>query len=136
MNKRAAFLLLAVIVLGAVYVLKFTDWFTEKNIHILFRSRGKSAFFGLENREYKLNSVKVFRAEEVTTNKYARPLWHLVATTDKGSDPVTDFTYGSAIPGMKAAIDGTTPEPLQKNVKYRIFVEAQKQNGQMDFNIK
>src|SRR5688500_12928341 len=106
MNKRAALLSLTVLVLGAVYVLKFTDFFAEKNIRILFRTRGNAAFFGFDNREYSLNSVKVFRTEEVTTNKYARPVWQLVSASDKGSAPISDLTYGEAIAGMKEAVAG------------------------------
>src|SRR5687767_8882871 len=109
MNKRAALLSLAVLVLGAVYVLKFTDWFAEKNIRILFRTRGNAAFFGFDNREYQLNSVKVFRVEEVSTNKFARPLWQLVSTSNKGSEPVSTFNYGEPIAGMKETVAGIKP---------------------------
>ncbi len=120
--------------LAVVYVIKFTDWFEEKNIHILYRLHRSKPFFGLENRQYELTSVKVYRSDELSTNKYARPLWHIVASTN--AQPVSDFMYGQKLKGMKPAVPGLDPEPLEKNVTYRIIVEAGKLKGEKEFAIR
>lgn len=137
MNKKTFTLIAVALVLGAVYVFKFTDWLVEENIQILYRTHRAQPFFGLQNKEYHLTSIKVVKAEEASTNKYAPALWHLVAADPKkGSEAVTDFIYGQPINGMQPAIPGTTASPLAKNTNYRIVVEAGKIKGQRDFALK
>lgn len=137
MNKKTLILIAVAVILGAIYIVKFTDWFAEKNIHILYRSRNSQPFFGLENKEYHLTLIKVVKVEEAATNKYAQPLWHLVAEDPKkGSEPVTDFVYGQSIKGMKPAIPGMGPQPLSKNTEYRILLEAGDVKGEREFTLK
>jgi hypothetical protein len=133
MRKQTGLLITAALVLSAVYVVKFTDWFGHKSIQILYTYRGKRAFFGLGERAEELTAIKVFRLAEISTNKYAHPLWHLKA--EAGAPPVTQFTYGSAVPGMKPAVPGLAPEPLERKVQYRLVVEAGKIRGEKDFQI-
>lgn len=134
MNKRAAILIFATLLLAIFYVYKFTDWFQEKKIHILSRTKKDGIFFGLEDKEYPLTQIKVVRVDEIATNKYAHAMWHLVA--ESNSAPVTDFVYGLPIPGMKPAVTQTVAEPLLPNVPYRILVEAGKLKGEKDFQVR
>jgi hypothetical protein len=136
MRKQTGILIVAALVLGTIYALKFTDWFGPKNIQILFTTRRSKAFFGLDGKEYSLNTIKVYRAGEISTNKYAHALWHLVATNEKGSTPVTEFVYGETINGMKPAVPGTGAEPLKSKMTYRIFIESEKASGQRDFEVQ
>lgn len=135
MSKKNLILIATALILGAIYVFKFTDWFQEKHIQILYRARNSQLFFGLADKQYRLTQIKVVKADEANTNKYARAVWHLVAA-DQGSAPIEHFAYGEVIQGMKPAIPDLTPEPLSKNTSYRIFVEAGKLKGQQDFTVK
>jgi hypothetical protein len=134
MKKNTVILILAALVLGGIYVLKFTDWFSQKNIQILFTNRGGNVFFGLEGKEYELTAIKVYRADEIATNKYPHALWHVVAATN--SAPVADFLYGQDIPGMKPSVAGLKPEPLKAKTEYKIIVEAGKMKGERVFSIQ
>ena len=133
MKKQTVILILAALVLGGIYVFKFTDWFGQKNIQILFTNRGGKVFFGL-GQEYELTSVKVYRSGEIATNKYAHALWHIVAQTNGAT--VADFIYGQDIPGMKPAVPGVAPEPLRPNTEYKIIVEAGKVKGERPFTVQ
>src|ERR1700757_3815132 len=81
--------------------------------------------------EYKLTSVKVVSIPELTTNKYAHPVWELIS--DSNSIPTRTFTYGKRISGMHPTVKGAKAEPLDMNVPYRLFVESGKISGQHDF---
>jgi hypothetical protein len=50
--------------------------------------------------------------------------------------PVKSFFYGQFIGGMKPAIKGVRPEPLETNVTYRLFLTAGKIKGEHDFELK
>ena len=134
MSKKTLILVAVALILGAVYIFKFTDWFLQKNIQINYRSRNAQALFGFADGEYSLTSIKVVKAEDANTNKYPHAVWHLVATDlKKGSDKTGSFAYGETINGMKPAIPETFAEPLAKNTNYRIYVEAGKVKGERDF---
>jgi hypothetical protein len=135
MNKRTVALILVALLMGGIYVLKFTDWFGQKSIQILFTNRDGKVFFGLDGKEYKLNRVKVFQTDDAATNKFPHPLWHLISTNQVGSEPIADFLYGDAIAGMKPDIAGMNPEQLRKNVSYKIVVESGKIRGEREFSI-
>ena len=140
MKNRTVFLVLAALILGAVYAYKFTDWFAKKEIQIKYRSMpGRSATFGNAvsfylDREYKITSIKVISMDDAVTNKYPRALWYLVS--DSNSVPVTDFTYGGLIAGMKPKIAGVAPEPLRGDGNYRVEIEAGKFKGEKDFQTR
>jgi len=146
MTKKNWTLLLLALVLGGLSLYLNKDWFRHGNIQIYHRSRPARVAFFRKNRaddsaidplvfgfsrELKLTSLKVFAVSALETNKLAVPLWNL--TTDSNSVPIQDFTYGMPIRGMRPALKGALPEPLQPNVKYRLCVEALSFKGEHDF---
>jgi hypothetical protein len=142
MNKKNYILIAVVLVLAAVYVLYFTDWFRAKAIQIAHINRpvrttstgpaSTQLIFGL-NGDYSLTEVRVVPLAALQTDKLAQPVWHLVS--DEGSDDVNQFFYGQRISGMDSAVEGSRPEPLQPGVTYRLFVTAGRAKGQHDFHI-
>jgi len=143
MPKKQWFLLAVALLLAVVYIWHFTDWFQHKDIHISstaraafprFRGAGTSATvaFGL-NREYRLTEVKVVPLAAWQTNPAVIPVWHLVG--NRKSTPTEFFLYGENIGGMKSAIPGVKPGPLEDSVAYRLFVSAGSVKGQHDFQI-
>ena len=52
---------------------------------------------------------------------------------DSNSVPTKALIYGQPLRGMKPKIPKTRPEPLQPDVKYRIYVAAGKYQGKIDF---
>jgi hypothetical protein len=158
MDKKNIFLVGVVVMLAAVYVVYFTDWFRPKVIQIshIYRTaratRGARAarntgiapaaqnaaatqrlIFGL-GQNYLLKEVKVVPLAALLTNKFALPVWHLV--TSSNSMPLHLFLYGQGIRGMRPAAAGSRPEPIQPGVTYRLFVTATKGRGQHDFQIE
>jgi hypothetical protein len=128
MNKRALFLILAALVMGAAYVFFFTDWFRGDRIQIKFRNNPELFVF---DPPAELTSIKVFNATELATNKYAHPLWNLVATNKSAT--VQAFGYGKPIAGMKPAVPNTKAEPLKPNETYKLIVESVKAKGEKEF---
>jgi hypothetical protein len=84
--------------------------------------------------EYKLTSIKVISIPELTTNKYAEPVWELAS--DSNSVPTQAFSYGLRIRGMHPRVKGQQPVPLAPNTPYRLFVQAGYLRGEHDFTIK
>jgi hypothetical protein len=139
MNKKNFMLVGFALVLAAVYVIYFTDWFRPQTIQIFDTSRpartGAAAnplIFGLGDY-YSLTEIKVVPLAALQTDKLAQPVWHLIS--DEGSDDVKQFFYGQRIRGMDPAVEGARPDPLQPGVIYRLFVTAGKARGQHDFHI-
>jgi len=81
--------------------------------------------------KYRLTSVKVISVADAVTNKYPRPIWHMIS--DSASSQTKIIVYGAPIKGMKPSVPKARPEPLQPNVPYRLLVEAGKRKGQVDF---
>jgi len=146
MTRNSYVLIALAVLLGAAYAYFFTDWFTHESIQIIPQIRparpGKHAgdspavypvSFSFDGK-YKLTSVKVVALDDLKTNKYANPVWHLVS--DSNSVPTKAIVYGFPIKGMKPAIAQTRPEPLQPEVPYVLFVEAGKIKGQTNFFTK
>jgi len=138
MNNRSTFLTAAVLILGAIYVYFFTDWFAKRQIQISFRTfPGRAVKSDVEpvvfllDKQYKVTSIKVVSADEVLTNKFPHPLWHLIAETN--STPLTDFGYGERVKGMKPSVPKLVAEKLVPEAKYRIIVDAGKIHGERDF---
>jgi len=141
MPRKQWFLLALALVLAVVYVWHFTGWFQHKDIRISstaraafarFRGAGTSAnvAFGLD-QEYQLTEVKVVPLAAWQTNPVVAPVWHLVG--NRKSAPIKFFRYGQNIRGMKPAIPGVKPEPLEDSVTYRLFISVGRVNGQHDF---
>ena len=144
MTKKNLLLILFAVVLATVYVVWFTDWFqpgtvqifhTNRNLRPIARRGGAlpSLIFGV-NRQLKFTELKVVPLDKFQTNKSVLPLWHLVS--DSNSVPVKSFHYGQIIGGMRPALKGVRPEPLETNVTYRLFITAGKIKGEHDFELK
>jgi hypothetical protein len=147
MTKKNLLLILFTIALAAVYVGFFTDWFkpgtvkifhTNRNLRMNFRrGAGDGALPNLQfgvSHELRFTGLKVVPLAGYETNKNVLPLWHLVS--DSNSVPKKIFYYGEPIVGMRPALKGVRPEPLQTNVTYRMFITAGKIKGEHDFELK
>ena len=87
--------------------------------------------FFVFDRKLKMTSLKVIPLSALQTNKYPESVWHLVS--DSNSVPTKDFAYGQPIKGMRPAVRGATPDPLEPGVGYRMFVEAGAVKAEHDF---
>jgi hypothetical protein len=144
MTKKNFWLMTAFIMVATVYVCFFTDWFQPKKITLFDTSRPMQHFrgrkdlpyimFGITEGKLKLTEVKVVPLDGYKTNSTTSPVWHLIS--DSNSVPVQRFFYGQRIWGMKPYVQGLTPQPLETNVTYRLFVVAGGVKGQHDFEIK
>lgn len=149
-KKHVIILTVSFLAVAAFYFYLYRDSFRKPAIQIshtmrphardLVREAGtqddnlsKIVIFALE-RNYNLTSVKVVSVPELTTNKYAHPVWELVS--DSNSPPTRAFQYGGYIRGMHPVVKGERPQPLDTNVTYRLFVEATGPiKGMHDFTI-
>jgi hypothetical protein len=146
MTRKLLTLIAVAVLLGGASIYFNTDWFAPDDIHIIHRSRpARGGFlrrradatattdpvmFGLDRR-LKLKAVKVVPVYELETNKYPHALWSLIS--DSNSVPVKTFYYGIPIQGMRPEYKGKLPEPLQPQVKYRLFIEADGKKAEHDF---
>lgn len=83
------------------------------------------------NKRYRLTSVKVVSAQDLSTNKYPRALWHVIE--DGKSSPVKAISYGKPARGMKPAIPELEPEQLEANQEYVVMIEAGGIKAQTNF---
>ena len=140
-------LIAVAVILAGISLYLNKDWFAKDNIQIYHRSRPARAawmrrkrgaddslinpiVFGFDRR-LKLTALKVVPMSAIKTNKYPHPIWHLVS--ESNSVPTKDFSYGVVIRGMHPAVQGATPDPLEPDVPYRLFVEAGPFKGIHDF---
>ena len=144
MTKKNWLLLATFAALAVVYVVCFTDWFKPKTVQIFHTIRtahfrrakagaGPSLIFGI-NQKLKLTEIKVVPAAEFKTNENTLPLWHIVS--DSNSVPVSSFAYGKPIRGMRPAVKGASPQPLETNITYLLIVTAGNIRGEHDFELK
>lgn len=138
-------LLTVAVMLGGLSLYLNKDWFARDNIQIMHRSRPARGAFRRPrsdnplidpisfwfDRKVKLTSLKVVPVSAIETNKYPQPIWSLIS--DSNSVPIKEFSYGMGIRGMHLAFKGTTADPLEPGVAYRLFVVAGKQKLQHDF---
>jgi|SRR5208282_4473601 len=145
-SKQWALIALAV-ALGGFSLYLNRDWFAGDNIQIHHRSRPARLGFGRRgrgaaaadtdpiffafDRKVRLRTLKVIPISEIETNKYPHPVWELVS--DSNSVPITEWSYGWPIRGMRPPVKGATPDPLEPGVPYRLLVEAGKLKGHEDF---
>ena len=151
MTRKTAILMAVAMALAGLYVYYFTDWFSTPTIDIICQirpprtayprgsgQRGRReepqqvnsvafSFYG----KWQLTMVKVVPADEYATNKYVKPLWHLVSTSNSGPKPA--IIYGWPVAGMKPIIPGLRAEPLEPRKKYLLLVQAGKARGQTTF---
>ena len=144
MNKKIWQLVL-LLVLAAVYVIFFTDWFKTKHLMIHYTTRPTgmamrrratnlppTITFGFDQR-YALKEIKVIAVAALATNNNPLPLWHLVS--DSNSVPYESFHYGQQLRGMHPVVPGEHAAPLDPTQTYRLLVQAVKINGQHDFTL-
>ncbi|MDE3066536.1 MAG: hypothetical protein KGJ60_03195 [Verrucomicrobiota bacterium] len=142
MTKKNWFLVAVLVVLAALYVRFFTDWFRPRTIEISYTERTMPlrfqrqprplVTFGLD-QDYRLTEIKAVPLAAWQTNQAVLPLWHLVS--DSGSAPVKVFRYGQPLRGMKPAVAGGRARPLEPNLIYRLFVRAGSIQGWRDFEL-
>jgi hypothetical protein len=149
-KKQLLLLLLAVVLLGALLYLS-RDWFAPESIQIgstirpnrvperqqerlgpALKNRPYTVSFFF-NRKYPLKSVRVVQVQELETNRFAHPLWHLVS--DSNSVPVKSITYGVPVRGMRPTVKGAQADMLQAGVPYRLFIETPEQQASYDFTL-
>ena len=145
MTKNGTVLTVVAVVLAAIYISFFTDWFKKQTIQIipqirygrpsqLSRGPGKAQVYPVSfslPQYYRLTCIRVFAEADLATNKYPTALWHLVS--ESNSVPTKSIIYGLPIRGMHAAVEQARPEPLQPDVKYMIQVEVGKIKAQTNF---
>src|SRR5882724_9465067 len=89
MTKKNIMMIVAAVVLAAVYAVYFTDWFKPKTVQIFHTSRNlhpralrggalPSLIFGI-NQQLKLTEIRVVPADGYQTNHNALPVWHLIS---------------------------------------------------------
>jgi len=119
------------------------DWFTKAPIQISHRfhafggrlnqDSGPSPLMFEFSRLLKLTSIQVVAVNDIETNKYPHPLWHLIS--DSNSVPTRGFLYGMEIQGMRPAYKGSAAAPLDPTAKYRLLLQAGGFKAQHDFRI-
>jgi hypothetical protein len=140
MNSRIGLLSGIAAVLALVFVTFFTDWFKPRPIRLSCRffvadknsTTGPSRVVFYVYPALSVSSLKVVSEAEAATNQRPHALWHLTSTA--GSPPVTDFSYGEALPGMKL-FAAQPPEALAAGGNYRLIVESGKKRGELKFQV-
>ena len=139
LSKQTVLIFLAILLAG-IYIYFFTDWINRPRIQLIAQTRpiqpkGPTAkvypVSFLLDGQYQLTSIKVVPLGALATNRFAQPMWHLVAYTNVS--PVEGFLYGQRIPGMRPWMTNDLPHQLEPNTKYRLVVEAGRARGQIDF---
>jgi hypothetical protein len=147
MTKKQWALIALAVVLGGLSLYLNRDWFAGDIIQIHHRSRPARASFFRRNKrvadsatdpiffafdhKLKLTSLKVIPVSGIETNPYPQPVWHLVSSSN--SVAIRNLSYGTRIPGMRPAVEGATPDPLEPGVKYRLLIEAGGVKAEHDF---
>jgi hypothetical protein len=144
MTKSTILLIVILVAMACAYVYYFTDLFQPATIQILAQvrpSRGTPqgapgyvstypVSFAFDNK-LGLTEVKVVSVDDEKTNKYPHAVWHMIS--DSNSIPVQALLYGQWLKGMKSKVPHARPDPLQPDVKYRLYVRAGKFKGKVDF---
>ncbi len=144
MNKRTIILVAILAIVGGSYAYWFTDWFEASTIQILAQVRpsrgtpqgapGYVATYPVSfafDRKLRLTELKVVSVDEEATNKYPHAVWHMIS--DSNSIPIKAIVYGQWIRGMKPKTPHARPDPLDPDVRYRLYVAAGKAKGKIDF---
>jgi hypothetical protein len=130
MTARNIFATCLLLGLGVLYCW-MNDWFRQTPIQITPSIRpGRTSKLNPEvypvtfmlDGKYRLTSIKVVSVADTKTNKFPRPLWHMIS--DTASQATKIIVYGAPLRGMKPSIPRARPEPLHPNIPYRLFIEA------------
>ena len=147
-RNKVIFAVIAILGLGGLSIHLNKDWFSKQHIQISHRvspwltqtrrgrrpasdDPGNPVTFSL-NQYYRFDSIKVYVASEIETNKFAHPVWDMVS--DSNSVPTMSFGYGSYVRGMRLAVNNARPDPLQPGVKYRLVLKAGDEIARHDFS--
>jgi hypothetical protein len=135
MTKKSIVLIAVAVVLAAVYVAFFTDWFRHPQIQILPQIRppsrnaktapGDVAVYPVTfafDKKYQFTEIRVVAADDEKTNKFPHAVWHMIS--DSNSVPMKALPYGAPLRGMKPKVPRAQPEPLQPDVLYHIYLTA------------
>jgi hypothetical protein len=143
MTKKQFLLIALAVLLGGSVLYLNRDWFTQPPIQVSHRFHALAGRFAPDpgtvplmfefSRRLKLTSVRVVNASALETNNQAVPLWEL--TSDSNSLPTKGFLYGMVVPGMRPVNKGSTPEPPELGVKYRLLIGAGSLKVQHDFTL-
>jgi hypothetical protein len=128
--------------LGTACLYLLTDWLTPKHIQIIAESRPgwgsvqrvRSPVSFLLNGSYRLTRVRVVPLPLDKAASAQNPVWELSSSSN--SLPVQGFSYGQRLRGMKASDSLRQPSPLVPSTSYRLFVEAGREKGQVDFTVR
>jgi hypothetical protein len=149
MTRKHWMWLAGIVLLGGISIYLNKDWFAKDGIQIYHRSRPmRPGVFGRKrtpafdspavnpvifgfSRKLRLTSLKVVPVSDIETNRFPHAIWFL--TSPSNSVPTKDFVYGDSIKGMKPAVQGAMPDPLEPGVNYRLFVEAGDFKAEHDF---
>jgi hypothetical protein len=146
MTRKQWIVIATIVLLGGLSVYFNTDWFSGDQIQIYHRARpmrpaltGRKraqnltytpVFFGFD-RKLKFTEIKVIPLADALTNKYPHAIWHMI--TDSNSVPTKGFLYGENVPGMRPAVKGAIPDPLEPGAKYRLQIQAGSRKAEHDF---
>ncbi|HRI15814.1 MAG TPA: hypothetical protein PLX89_22685 [Verrucomicrobiota bacterium] len=138
MTKQSWTLVALAVLLGALYLFRFTDLGRARQIQINVSSRPFAplaaaddplpVIFGLD-REWQLTGLRVTPLAEVT-NAHPKCAWNL--ESKNGSTPTRGFAYGDDVPGMKP-VGGTAAVKLIPGTAYRLEIEAGRARGAANF---
>jgi len=147
MTKKTIVLIALAIVLAAVYVWQFTDWFQKPQIQILPQIRppqkssraprvpqGDTPVYPVTfafDRKYGFTEIRVVAVDDEKTNKFPHAVWHMIS--DSNSVPVKAVAYGAPLAGMKPKVPKAPAEPLQPDVPYILYVQAGRAEGKAKF---
>jgi hypothetical protein len=146
MTTKSVVLIVILVLVGGVYVWKFTDWFTSPKIQILpqirppQRTRRPSTpatdpqvypvTFAFD-KKYQFTEIRVVAEDDEKTNKYPHALWHLIS--DSNSVPTKALIYGAPLRGMKPKVPRAEPDQLEPEVTYNLYLTAGKAEGKVKF---
>jgi hypothetical protein len=138
MTKQTWTLLVLVVVLGVLYVVRFTDLGSKPRIQINVTVRPfmpnagpddvLPMVFGLD-KDWPLTALKVTPVAELTNAK-PQAVWQL--TAKNASEPTRGFLFGENLPGMQP-VAGVPAGKLLPGVAYRLELQSGRSKGEADF---
>ena len=123
-----------------LYLYVVSDWLAPKRIQIIAQNRpglitavqrAISPVSFVLNGRYRLTRILVVLASISDGGRPRQPIWEL--TSSSNSIPIQGFLYGQPVPGMKLAPSAGNASPLAVDTTYRLFVEAGRAKGQVEF---
>ena len=107
MDKKQILLVALLFVIGGLFVYANRDWFRSRPIQITHRIYRFASRFTKQgdptpvmfefDRKLKLTSIKILSLNDVLTNKYPQPLWHMVALQRRALPQVVPSGSGDQV---------------------------------------